>query len=88
MSQTLRQAFTMVFYDELTIQEGAAQLGIAAGTFKTRVYRVKKYLINEKHLDLFGPLRKRTDSSFSSCTDNFALAKGPSATSAPEAAFS
>jgi hypothetical protein len=69
--------------------EGAAQLGVAAGTFKTRVYRAKKYLINEKHLDLFGPLRKRTDSSFSSCTDDFSfLAKGPSATSAPEAAFS
>lgn len=89
MSQPLRQAFTMVFYDELTIQEGAAQLGIAAGTFKTRVYRAKKYLINEKHVDLFDPLRKRTDSSFSSCTDNFAcVAKGPSATSAPEAIFS
>jgi RNA polymerase sigma factor (sigma-70 family) len=89
MSQPLRQAFTMVFYDELTIQEGAAQLGIAAGTFKTRVYRAKKYLINDKHLDLFGPLRKRTDSSFSSCTDDFSfLAKGPSATSGPEAAFS
>lgn len=89
MSQPLRQAFTMVFYDELTIQEGAAQLGIAAGTFKTRVYRAKKYLISEKHFDLFDPLRKRTDSSFSSCTDNFAcLAKEPSATSAPEAIFS
>jgi RNA polymerase sigma-70 factor, ECF subfamily len=88
MSQPLRQAFTMVYYDELTIQEAATLLGISAGTFKSRIYRARKHLISKRH-DLFGALSKHTDSSFSSCTNDFAfLATGAAATSSPEAAFS
>jgi hypothetical protein len=36
MSPVLRQAFMMVYYDELTIEEAGALLGVTAGTFKSR----------------------------------------------------
>jgi len=45
MSPLLGQAFTMAYYDELSFEEAGAALGVTTGTFKSRVYRAKQYLV-------------------------------------------
>ena len=47
MSPTLRQAFTMVYYREMSCAEGAAQLGIKTTTFKARLFRARQHLIKQ-----------------------------------------
>jgi len=89
MRQPLRQAFTMVYYDQLTNQEGAALLGISVGTFKSRVYHARQHLMKDQYSDLFRELRKQTNLSSSSCTNDFAFPPTRLvATSSPEAVFS
>ena len=65
MSPVLRQAFTMAYYDELSIEEAGALLGVSAGTFKSRVFRARRYLIQQTQRSLVAPIRcaKRTLSS-------------------------
>jgi len=84
MRPPLRQAFTMVYYDQLTIQEGAALLGVSVGTFKSRVYHARQHLMKDQYSEFFGELRKQTNSLSSSGTNDFAFPPtGPVATSSP-----
>ena len=47
MKPILRQAFTMTYFDELSCPEACAQLGIASSTFKGRLFRARRELLNQ-----------------------------------------
>jgi RNA polymerase sigma-70 factor (ECF subfamily) len=57
MRPLLRQAFTMAYYDELSFEEAGAVLGVTAGTFKSRVFRAKQYLMRNTQRSLVAPSR-------------------------------
>ena len=59
MSPILRQAFTMAYFDEMSNEEACERLGIAAGTFKSRVFRARQQLMNKAQRVLFTPVRSR-----------------------------
>ena len=44
MSPTLRRAFTLTYYDEMTSAEAGAALGVTSGTLKSRVSRARQHL--------------------------------------------
>ena len=89
MSPALRQAFTMTYYDEISHEEAGALLGIATGTFKSRVFRARQHLMNRAQRSLVVPIRRAMHSPFSSGKNDFhALAARPAEISSPEIAFS
>jgi len=57
MSPLLREAFTMVYYGEMSSEEGGALLGVAAGTFKSRAFRARQELITEAKRSFAVPVR-------------------------------
>ena len=65
MKPALRQAFTMTYYDELSGPEACAILGVSAGTFKARLFRARRQLLNQAQLALVAPRRRATLSSSS-----------------------
>jgi RNA polymerase sigma factor (sigma-70 family) len=66
MRPVLRQAFTMVYYDELSIEEAGAMLGVTAGTFKSRVFRARQHLMRRTKRSLLVPIRCARRTLFSS----------------------
>jgi RNA polymerase sigma-70 factor (ECF subfamily) len=66
MNPVLRQAFTIAYYQELSAKEAGALLGVTAGTFKARVYRARKHLIQQTQRSLVVPIRCATQTHFSS----------------------
>jgi len=58
MKPALRQAFTMTYYDELSGPEACARLGVSAGTFKARLFRAKRQLVNHAQRALVAPIRR------------------------------
>jgi RNA polymerase sigma-70 factor, ECF subfamily len=64
MKPLLRQAFTMTYYDELSGPEACAVLGISAGTFKSRLFRAKRQLLNQAQRALVAPIHKTTLAAF------------------------
>jgi hypothetical protein len=80
MRPLLRQAFTMAYYDELSVEEAGALLGVTAGTFKSRVFRARQHLIRRTKRSLVAPIRCAAHAPFSSGSSSFtALAREPSA---------
>lgn len=71
MKPVLRQAFTMTYYDELSGREACAILGVSSGTFKARLFRARRHLLNQVQRALASPLRRAIP--FSSSTDGTAL---------------
>jgi RNA polymerase sigma-70 factor (ECF subfamily) len=69
MKPVLRQAFTMTYYDELSGPEACAALGVSAGTFKARLFRARRQVLNQKERALVGPIHKTILSApeFSKC---------------------
>ena len=65
MKPALRQALTMTYCDELSGPEACALLGLSAGTFKARLFRAKRQLLNQAQRALVAPVRRATPSSFS-----------------------
>ncbi len=61
MKPALRQALTMTYYDELSGPEACA----LPGTFKARLFRAKRQLLNQAHRALVAPVRRAPPSSFS-----------------------
>jgi RNA polymerase sigma-70 factor (ECF subfamily) len=89
MSPTLRQSFTMTYYDELTSREACALLGVSIGTFKSRVFRARRHLMHLAQRSLVAPIRRATHSSFSfDKVDLRALAARPAEMASPEVSFS
>jgi RNA polymerase sigma-70 factor (ECF subfamily) len=64
MKPILRQALTMTYFDELSGQEACALLGVSAGTFKARLFRARRQLLNQAHRALVAPLRRANPSLF------------------------
>lgn len=64
MKPALRQAFTMTYYDELSGPEACARLGVSAGTFKARLFRARRQLLNQAQRALVAPIRRASPSSF------------------------
>lgn len=89
MKPTLRQAFTMIYCDELSGPETCARLGVSAGTLKARLFRARRQLLDQAQRALVAPVRTETRSSFSSDRSAFQhLAARPSNTSSMEASYS
>ena len=88
MKPALRRALAMTYYDELSGPEACALLGVSAGTFKARLFRAKRQLLNQAQRALDGPTRKRTASASSPKEDAIqALVAQPSNTSLSETAY-
>lgn len=64
MKPALRQAFTMTYYDELSGREASALLDLSAGTFKARLFRARRQLLNQVQRALTVPVRRTTHSAF------------------------
>ena len=57
LNPTLRQAFTMTYFDETPAKQAGPLLGIAQGTFKSRLCRARKHLKLLVERSLIAPLR-------------------------------
>ena len=68
MTPVLRQAFALKYYDELSTREACALLGVSAGTFKARVFRARRLLLDRTRNLAAYPIRTRTPSGFISDT--------------------
>ena len=89
MRPALRQAFTMIYYDELSGPEACALLGVSAGTFKARLFRARRQLLNQARRALVAPACTERRSSFSTDRSAFQhLAARPSNTASLEASYS
>jgi RNA polymerase sigma-70 factor (ECF subfamily) len=62
MKPKLRQALTMTYFDELSGQEACALLGLSAGTFKARLLRARRELLNQAQRALLAPIHRTTPS--------------------------
>src|ERR1700751_2910786 len=60
MKPLLRQAFTMTYYDELSGPEAFPLLGVSAGTFKARLFRARRQVLNQTQRTLVTPIHKAT----------------------------
>jgi RNA polymerase sigma-70 factor (ECF subfamily) len=56
LSPALRQAFTMTYFDEIPAKQAGALLGVAKGTFKSRLCRAKKHLKQMAERALVAPI--------------------------------
>ena len=63
MSPVLRQAYTMTYYDELSGRESCAVLGVSTGTFKARLFRAKRQVLDQAQRALVSSIHK-TPSEF------------------------
>jgi RNA polymerase sigma-70 factor (ECF subfamily) len=60
MKPLLRQAFTMTYYDELSGPEACAVLGVPAGTFKARLFRARRQVLDQTEGALMTPIHETT----------------------------
>src|SRR5258707_2405745 len=60
MKPVLRQAFTMTYFDELAGPESCAALGVSAGTFKARLFRARRQVLDQTERTLVAPIHKTT----------------------------
>jgi RNA polymerase sigma-70 factor (ECF subfamily) len=63
MKPLLRQAFTMTYYDDLSGAEACARLGVSSGTFKARLFRARRQLLDQTERVLVTPMHKTPASS-------------------------
>jgi RNA polymerase sigma-70 factor, ECF subfamily len=62
MKPILRQAFTMTYFDELSGPEACALLGISSATFKARLFRARRELLDQAQRALLARIHKTTPS--------------------------
>ena len=62
-SPTIRDAFKMKHYDDVSAEEGALHLGITANNFKSRVFRARRHLRARGKYSLIAPIRKTSHSA-------------------------
>jgi RNA polymerase sigma-70 factor (ECF subfamily) len=60
MKPVLRQAFTMTYYDELSRAEASAVLGVSVGTFKARLFRARRQVLDQTQRSLVASIHKVT----------------------------
>src|SRR5246500_790779 len=89
MSPLLRQAFKLTYYQEMSNEEAAALLGVTSGTFKSRLFRARRHLMNHATRSLRAPIRRGMNSPYPSKESAFRAPASRSAESlSPEIAFS
>jgi RNA polymerase sigma-70 factor, ECF subfamily len=88
MSPILRQAITMTYYDELSNEEAGALLGVTTGTFKSRLLRARRQLMNQARPSAFAPIRKAVHSQFSLGDNHHQRLAARTELTPPEIAFS
>jgi hypothetical protein len=89
MRPILRQAFTMTYYQEMSNEEARTLLGVTTGTFKSRLLRARRHLVNHAARSLLAPIRRATDSPYPSRKSVFQpLARRSAESLPPETAFS
>jgi RNA polymerase sigma-70 factor, ECF subfamily len=62
MKPVLRQAFTMTYYEEFSGTEACAMLGVSSGTFKARLFRARRQLLDRTERALVTPIHRTTPS--------------------------
>ena len=60
MKPTLRQAITMTYYDEMSGPEARAVLGVSTATFKSRLVRARRQLLNQAQRNKVTPILRAT----------------------------
>jgi RNA polymerase sigma factor (sigma-70 family) len=60
MKPVLRQAFTMTYSDELSGPEACAVLGVSSGTFRARLFRAKRQVLDQTGRTFVTPVHKTT----------------------------
>ena len=60
MKPVLRQAFQIVYFEELSRPEACAMLGVSIDTFKARLFRAKRQVFDQTKQTLVAPIRKNT----------------------------
>jgi RNA polymerase sigma-70 factor (ECF subfamily) len=60
MKPALRQAFTMTYCDEMSVQEASALLGVSTAAFKSRLLRARRQLLNQVQRARVAPIRGAT----------------------------
>jgi RNA polymerase sigma-70 factor, ECF subfamily len=89
MNPLLQQAFTLTYREELTSEEAGELLGVAAGTFKSRVFRARQELLTRAKRVFVSPNARATRPRHSSGDFDFRLfAARAGETSSTEVAFS
>ena len=63
MKPVLRQAFTMIHFDELSALEACAVLGVSLSTFKSRLFRARRQIFDQTELFLVAPIHKNPSTS-------------------------
>jgi RNA polymerase sigma-70 factor (ECF subfamily) len=63
LKPVLRQAFTMTYYDEFSGTEACAMLGVSSATFKARLFRARRQLLDRTERALVTPIHRTTPSS-------------------------
>ena len=63
LKPVLREAFTMTHYDDLSGAEACAVLGVSSGTFKARIFRARRQLMDRTERTLVTPIRRTPASS-------------------------
>jgi len=58
MKPVLRQALTMTYFDELSRQEAGAVLGVSPGTFKARLFRARRQVLDQTKRVPVAPIGK------------------------------
>jgi RNA polymerase sigma-70 factor (ECF subfamily) len=60
MKPAHRQAITMTYYDEMSVPEARAVLGVSTATFKSRLLRARRQLLNRAQRNKVTPFRRPT----------------------------
>jgi RNA polymerase sigma factor (sigma-70 family) len=60
MKPILRQALTMTYFDELSSSEACALLSISSATFKARLFRARRELLNQVRPAVLAPIHRTT----------------------------
>ena len=63
LKPVLRQALTLTYYEDLSGAEASAILGVSTGTFKARLFRAKRKLLDRTERALVTPIRRTAVSS-------------------------
>jgi RNA polymerase sigma-70 factor, ECF subfamily len=63
MKPVLRHAFMMTYYDDLSREEASAKLRVSVGTFKARLFRARRLVLDKTARSQLTPLHKTLASS-------------------------
>ncbi len=88
MSPTLRQAFTMTYFEEMSTAEAGAVLGVSVGTFKSRLFRARQHLTNQAQRSLVAPIHRVAQPAFFHGNNDFLAHAAKSAELPPRGATS